>query len=940
MPRSTKSTRPRPQRKASDLQTYDDKRDFAITPEPGPQRRDRAEGPLTFVIQKHDASRLHYDFRLELDGVLTSWSVPKGPSLDPQDKRLAVMVEDHPIDYGTFEGIIPKGQYGAGEVIVWDNGTYSPDEDGLCFDDRALAEEQMRAGIDLGKLSITMRGRKMKGSWTLVKIARGEKEWLLIKHQDAWVDAERDITEDNRSVISDLTIEDLQAGRLPDRARVDVLLNAAGAPGAKRTRLATSMTPMLATLADKPFSNPDWFFEPKLDGVRALALVHDSTVKIISRRGLDATKQYPLLVDELSRQPGNELALDGEIVALDDEGRPSFELIQPRLNLTRESDIKQAEANIPVYYYVFDLLHADGYDLRRVPLGARKSLLARVIAPTNRIRLLEHFEESGELAYRAAIEHGLEGIMAKRRDSIYQSGERSKAWLKIKGTQADEFVIGGYSRGEGSRRSTFGSLLLGQYDKGGLVFVGNVGSGFDDHSLTDLRKRLDAIRTKDNPFTTQPPLKGPTAYVRPELVAEVKFANRTREGYLRAPVFLRVRDDKPAAEVQHVKAVHMVSTKEDGPPPSSSSPASPDDAGNVLEQLKNKKERFILKLQGHDISLTNLDKPLWPKLGRRRALTKRDLLAYFAHVSPHLLPHLHDRPLTLTRYPNGISGQFFFQKHWEAPLPEFVDTIMLWSSHNEGDGEYLLCNNLPTLLWLGQIADIELHTWYSRINPGPDAHDLPRTFSGSGENIESSLLNYPDFIVFDLDPYIYAGSEAKGDEPALNRKAFAKTCEVARWTKEILDSLSLSSFIKTSGKTGLHVYVPILRNLDYSAVRAACETIGQFVLQKHPRDVTMEWSVEKRAGKVFFDHNQNVRGKTLASIYSPRPSAEAAVSMPLRWDELEDIYPPDFTILSAPKRLAETGDLWTNILDAKHDLRGLLQIEGAPDAKPRRRRKR
>jgi bifunctional non-homologous end joining protein LigD len=939
MPRSRKSTSSKPPRKAGELQAYDDKRDFDVTPEPGPERVDRGEGPLTFVIQKHDASRLHYDFRLELDGVLKSWSVPKGPSLDPQDKRLAVMVEDHPIDYGSFEGIIPKGQYGAGEVIVWDNGTYSPDEDALCFVDRASAEDEMRAGIAAGKISITMRGRKMKGSWTLVKIARAEKEWLLIKHQDAWVDAERDITEDDRSVISELSIEDLQAGQLPDRASVDVLLNPADATGAKPAPLANSMTPMLATLADKPFSNADWLFEPKLDGVRALALIDHGDVKIISRRGLDATKQYPVLAGELSRQPGNELVLDGEIVALDSEGRPAFELIQPRLNLTRDSDIKQAEASIPVYYYVFDLLRLDGYDLRRVPLDQRKSLLERVIAPTNRIRLVEHFEAAGELAYKAAIDHGLEGIMAKRRDSTYQSGERSKAWLKIKGTQSDEFVVGGYSQGEGSRRSTLGSLLLGQYDDQGLVFVGNVGSGFDDRTLDGLRERLDAIKTSENPFSTEPPLKGPTTYVKPEVVAEVKFAQRTRDGYLRAPVFLRMRDDKPPGEVRHVDAVHVESSGADNEPSSKQSPVSSDDIGDVLEQLRGSKERLILKVEGHNISLTNLDKPLWPKLGRRRALTKRDLLVYFAEASIYLVPHLRDRPLTLTRYPNGVSGKFFFQKHWEAPLPEFVDTVMLWSSHNDGDGEYLLCNNLPTLLWLGQLADIELHTWYSRVDPEPDAHDIPLTFAGSGENIDASLLNYPDFIVFDLDPYIYAGNEAKGDEPALNKKAFAKTCEVARWTKDVLDSLSLSSFIKTSGKTGLHVYVPILRNLDYNAVRAACETIGHFVLRAHPRDVTMEWTIDKRAGKVFFDHNQNVRGKTLASIYSPRPSPEAAVSMPLRWDELEDIYPPDFTILSAPKRLAETGDLWANILDAKHDLRGLLQIEDS-GAKSSGRRKR
>jgi bifunctional non-homologous end joining protein LigD len=281
---------------------------------------------------------------------------------------------------------------------------------------------------------------------------------------------------------------------------------------------------------------------------------------------------------------------------------------------------------------------------------------------------------------------------------------------------------------------------------------------------------------------------------------------------------------------------------------------------------------------------------------------------------------MRDRPITLTRYPNGIRAKHFYQKHWEAKLPAFVETVRLWSDQNEGDGDYLICNNLPTLLWLGQLADIELHTWYSRVSPEPDGHHLAATFAGSRDNIESSLLNYPDFIVFDLDPYIYSGKEAKGAEPELNRKAFQKTCDVALWLKDVLDSMSLSSFVKTTGKTGLHIYVPILRQFDYATVRASAETIGKFLLGAHPRDITMQWVVEKRTGKIFFDHNQNSRGKTLASIYSPRPSPQAAVSMPVRWDELRDTYPPDFTILTAPERLKKTGDLWADILDEKHDL--------------------
>jgi bifunctional non-homologous end joining protein LigD len=352
-----------------------------------------------------------------------------------------------------------------------------------------------------------------------------------------------------------------------------------------------------------------------------------------------------------------------------------------------------------------------------------------------------------------------------------------------------------------------------------------------------------------------------------------------------------------------------------------------DEAGvaGVLEQLETSAERATLKVDGHKVPVTNLDKPLWPEFEGQRALTKRDLLRYLANVSSYLLPHMRDRPITLTRYPNGINEQHFYQKKWESKLPLFVETVVLWSGHNDKDVEYLLCNNLATLLWLGQLADIELHTWYSRVNAEPDGHHLPLTFAGSDENIDASLLNYPDFVVFDLDPYIYAGTEKQGDEPALNRKAFLKTCDVALWLKDVLDSLSLSSFVKTTGRTGLHIYVPVLRQLDSDALRAFAETIGKFLVRAHPKDVTMEWTVQKRTGKVFFDHNQNVRGKTLASIYSPRPSPQAAVSMPVRWDELKDIYPTDFTILTAMDRIeAAGGDLWKDILGQKHDIETLL----------------
>lgn len=911
------------------LEKYREKRRFDRTPEPAPQEARRDDGPLTFVVQKHAARRLHYDFRLELDGVLKSWSVPKGPSPDPSEKRLAVMVEDHPLDYGSFEGVIPKGEYGAGQVIVWDNGTYSPDEEGrLSFDDRAEAEERMRRGLEEGKLSIFLRGRKLKGSWTLVKMQRGEKDWLLIKHRDEHVDTERDVLEDDRSVLSGLTIEDLKSGRLPDRARGKAALRPSDLEGARHAGFPSSLSPMLATLTESPFSDPGWLFEPKTDGVRAIALIRDGKVRLFSRRGLDSTRQFPALAETLSRQPERELALDGEIAALDEEGRPSFQRLQQRLNLSRERDIRRAEEKVPVLYYAFDLLYADGYDLQGAPLEQRKELLARLLLPCDQVRLLEHFPEEGEAAYEAAIAHGLEGVMAKRRDSRYEAGRRSRQWLKVKATRSDDFVIGGYSAGQGGRAGTFGSLLLGYYEDGRLQFAGHVGTGFDDRTLSELRERLDALVMEECPFAESPPLNQPTTWVKPELVAEVKFAQWTEDNRLRAPVFLRLREDKPPGEARRSE----VAPPPSAPRPSGGSRTNPgDDVESVLEQLEQPKEKMILRVQGQKVPVTNLDKEFWPAHEDRDALSKRDLLRYLARVSPQLLPHLRDRPLTLTRYPDGIQGEHFYQKHWEGDLPDFVDTVELFSEHNEGDQEYLICNNLPTLLWLGQLADLELHTWYSRVNPEPDGRDLPTTFTGSAENIDASLLNHPDFIVFDLDPYIYSGREGKGDEPELNRKAFEKTCEAALWLKDMLDSLSLSSFIKTSGRTGLHIYVPVVRRLDYDTVRSAAQTICQFLLRQHPRQLTMEWSVEKRTGKIFLDHNQNARGKTLASVYSPRPLPEATVSMPLRWDELGDVYPTDFTILTAPDRLAKRGDLWADILDAKHDIDALLEMAEQED---------
>ena len=580
-----------------------------------------------------------------------------------------------------------------------------------------------------------------------------------------------------------------------------------------------------------------------------------------------------------------------------------------------------------IAYYPFDILHLDGYDLRQTPLHQRKRLLGLAVAPSDRVQLVQFVEGDGEALYRVIEQVGIEGVVAKRRDSRYRAGERTRNWLKIKRTLAQEFVIGGYTAGEGERAPTFGAVLLGYYnDDGVLTYAGRAGSGFTQETLAGTLEAMTPLRVDECPFASPPPDVDPrqATWLKPELVAQVKFSQWTAEGVLRAPVFIGLRDDVPARAVVRERPV-SVEAIEEAAPTADDAPDVRSESGEALEQIARIKRDGRIEIGDYRIAVTNMDKPLWPASGERRAVTKGEMLAYYARVAPWLLPHLRDRPLTLTRYPNGIESQSFYQKHWEHDLPPFVETVRVFSSSNEGDVEYMMVNNLPTLLWLAQIADIELHPWLSRASAEADAARLAERFTGSKDELRSSVLNYPDFIVFDLDPYIYSGAEQAGDEPELNRRAFAKTAEIAIALRELLDQLSLSSFLKTSGKTGLHVYVPIVREYDYGITRKTCELIGKFLLRQRPRDITMEWSVSKRAGKIFLDHNMNVMGKNMASIYSLRPLPGAPVSTPLRWSELDSVYPSDFTIDTAHERLAEVGDLWSDVYDAKHDLRRLLE---------------
>jgi len=845
---------------------------------------------------------------MELDGVLKSWAIPKGPSTNPGDKRLAVQVEDHPLEYAGFEGAIPEGQYGAGEVIIWDEGTYLPIDHGRSSKDRRDAQEITRQGLEEGQLAFVLEGKRLKGQWALIHMKA--KNWLLIKHQDEQANEGWEVMGNEKPVKSNRTLKHLTESSSPlERSAASLPMSPSQLPGARHSTTPRKVSPMLATLADRPFANEGWLFEPKLDGIRAIAFKGGSSVRLVSRNGRDTSAQFPLVVDSIRQQPAESMILDGEIIAPDAKGHPSFQLLQKRIGLTRRQDIERAEESTPVQYYVFDILFLEGYDLTGVELRHRKEVLAQNVVPSHNVRVVDYVPIDGELLYRAALEEGLEGIVAKRIDSRYLPGVRSARWLKIKEVRSEDFIVGGYTIGKGTRADTFGSLLLGYCAKDHILeFVGAVGTGFDERTLSDLKRLLDKARSDKCPFAREPITDQPTVWLRPIHVAEVKFAEWTRAKRLRAPVFQRLRPDKSPAEV----CVQMQGDRSDTP----SDQRSDRSWESVDRQLEESDDAHDLEISGHTVSLNHLGKILWPPTDGHKGIAKRDYLRYLVRLSPLILPHLRDRPLTMSRYPDGIQGQQFYQKDWNSPFPDYVNIVRLPSGHSGKQVSYIVCNNLASLLWLGQLANLEWHAWFSRTDPSPDA--------GRSSSEPSDALDYPDFVVFDIDPYIYSGKEARGEEPQLNREAFNKTSEVALWLKEKLDSLSLKSFVKTSGATGLHVYVPILRQFDFSAARSMAETVCTFLLREHPETATLEWSVNKRRGKVFLDYNQNVRGKTLAVPYSPRATPMATVSAPIEWDDLLRIYPTDFTIVSIAEHLSGRRDPWLHILEQKNDLATLV----------------
>ncbi|HUS24659.1 MAG TPA: non-homologous end-joining DNA ligase [Candidatus Binatia bacterium] len=925
---------------ANVLGEYSAKRRFTATPEP-PAKRHEGQGPLLFVVQQHAASHLHFDLRLECDGVLLSWAVPRGAPLAPGDKRLAMRTEDHPYDYAAFEGVIPKGEYGAGRMIVWDAGVYSPDEsargtrDETFFHDRDEAQRRVREGLARGKLSILLRGEKLKGSYALVRTAKEPKSWLLLRHKDAFAGGP---SPGDASVLSGATL-----GEVARRPATDIpaaRLVPAGKPGA----LPKSLEPMQAQIADAPFRDEAWSWEPKLDGYRVLAFVDGSRVALRSRRGLDLTSAFPRIVAELRGQLAHGMVLDGEIVAFED-ARPSFHALQGRVQLKTAAALADADRRTPAVFYAFDLPYFGGVDLRGAPYRDRRRWLSQCLLPSAHVQRM-HADDDGVALHEAAAAAGFEGVIGKRKDSGYESGKRPGSWIKVKPTQTADFVIGGFTRGKGGREA-LGAVLVGLREGRKLRYVSHVGSGFDGRALAALLKRLKPLVRKTPPFSNKPPTPSPTTWVEPQLVAELEFHSWTPDGHLRAPVFRRLRD---AFDVAQVRAMPS-SPRMAGSPSAAGGekdklnsriPRNDDHVAEVLAQLDQKEKDFLLHVGEHRLKVTHLDRVYWPADATldQPAVTKRDLLRYFTQVSPHILTHLCDRPLTMIRFPEGIRGQRFFQKHWEQDKPAFARTITVFSESHDESSEYLLCNDLPTLLWLAQSGTLEFHVWHSRAAPGEDAAGLGTDYGSSLAALEASLLNHPDYVVFDIDPYIYSGLEAKGGEPELNTVAFEKGKEVAFRLRELLRTMQLDPIVKTSGKTGLHVFVPIRRTIDFDAARHVSELVGRHLMRLHPDDITMEWSIPKRTGKIFMDYNMNVRAKTLNVAYSPRGVAGAPVSMPLTWEELAKAHPLDFRIGNAAARLARTGDRWREALTAKQSLERALETPAAAPPKKKRRHER
>jgi bifunctional non-homologous end joining protein LigD len=787
------------------LTEYQRKRDFKKTPEPKGTVQKPPAKPR-YVVHRHHATRLHWDVRLELRGVLVSFAVPQGPPLVPGKRRLAVHTEDHPIEYLTFHGVIPDG-YGAGTMTIWDEGTYD------------LLLEKPGTGAKGGEYKIQFHGKRLTGEYVIVQTTAEEgRHWLMIMH---------------------------------------------GTPP-KDDPLQRKIAPMLASTADEPFDSPQFTYEAKWDGVRTLAFVDGGEVRLQTRNLLDCTKQYPEAHGAAEALTGAYQAiLDGEIVALDERGVPSFQRLQPRMHQRDEGAVSRLRKSVPVVYEVFDLLWVDGEDITRRPLRERRQRLEAALAPMGAIRLSEGFPGSGTALFKAVQDQGLEGIVAKRLDAPYVSG-RSAAWVKVKAFKTMDCVIGGWTEGQGDRQSTLGALIVGVYQDGTLIPVGHVGSGFDDRTLRELLATLKEHQSPTSPFAVAPKVNQPATWCFPDLVCEVRYAEITRDGTLRHPTYLGLRADIDPQECtgQEIAATAKEAQRKAERAARTEAPA---EVGTVAKP----RTASVIEVDGHQLKLTNLEKVLFPEDG----YTKADLIKYYTDVSPYLLPVIRDRPLTLKPFPDGIAGPSFYQKHKPSFTPKWIKSWTDERADREGGIDYILCNDLATLIWMANYTAIEIHPWLARVDK-PDN---------------------PDFAMIDLDPATGA--------------TWSDVKEAAMIVRDILHGLDLEGFPKTTGSRGIHVLVPIARRYTYEESRGFVEQVGKAAREKAPKLITLTFAKKERRG-IYVDYLQNVRGKTTAGPYSVRPIRRAPVSAPLRWDEIPALGRPDaFTIANLPARLGTVGDL-------------------------------
>ena len=894
------------------LVEYKKKRSFKKTPEPTGGKTSGEH--LQFVVQKHDASRLHYDFRLELKGVLKSWAVPKGPSLNPSEKRLAMLVEDHPFDYKNFEGIIPEGNYGAGTVIIWDEGTYEPVEE---VGDKVTQEKFLLKAFREGSIKIRMHGKKLKGEFALVRTrGRGDNSWLLIKHRDKNA-TETDIRKKDKSVVSNKSIEQMERNKearewksnrsaihnstklSTKRKGMDHRLksNAAAENDSSvenilqsitkkvKSKIPSDLKPMLATLVDKPFDDEGWSYEIKWDGFRSISYLHKGDVDIRSRNNKEFNKKFYPVYDALKEWPVNAV-VDGEITVVNDKGEPDFNSLQEW----------RSEADGQLVYYLFDILWLDGYDLTNVPLLERREVLQKVIPSNDIIRLSENFGITGTEFFKLADEMGLEGIIAKKNSSPYSSSVRSKDWLKIKTEKHQEAVIAGYTQNESTSKK-FSALLLGIYDNDELIFIGPVGTGFTATMHTELLAKLKPLETSKCPFKEVPeynkpsrfrpsPPKAKVTWVKPELVAEVTYRASTNDGSMRHPSFKGLREDKDAKQVVRENPIPTPEVLENSNDSDKKKIIKPPKKGERKTLLNPGDETQVRSIGGHDIKFTNLSKVFWPE----DAISKRDMLNYYYQVVPYMLPYMKDRPQTLNRFPNGIHGKSFYQKDVTDKVPSWIETYQYFSQGDEREKHFLVCTDEASLLYIASLGCIEMNPWSSR-KQSPDN---------------------PDWCIIDLDPD--------------KKNTFDQVVEAAQVAKQVLDAIDVSSYCKTSGSTGLHVYIPLEAKYTYEESKEFARAVVKIIQGQLPKFTTLERKISDRNGKMYLDFLQNRPQATVAAPYSLRPKPGASVSMPLNWNEVKKgLKIRDFNIHNAISRLAEQGDLFKGVLGKSIDMQKALR---------------